>query len=655
VHDASFLQELLLVIAIAAAGVALFERLRLPTIAGYLLIGAIVGPGALGLAPDSARVRELAEFGVVFLLFEIGLELPLASLRRTGRAALVAGGLQMLLTLGLVALLSAAAGSDLRAALVLGGLVAMSSTALVVRVLRERGEMDAPHGRLSVSILLFQDLCVVPMMLALPILAAQVPLEPLALGATLAKTAAALVALFLLARFALPVVLDAVARLRSPELFSLVAFLVAGGSAVAADALGLTHAVGAFAAGLVLGSTPYAHQLTAELAPLRGVLLGLFFTAVGMLFDAGAAAHLLPRIAAFVAAVVPLKAAIVYGIATLVMRESPRVALLSGLALAQTGEFSFLLAARALDAGLLADDALQVFVAGSLVSLVATPFCVAAAPRLLARWLTPRSPRAGAAAEGEATRAGHVVVIGFGLTGRTLVRLLRLAHVPHLVIEGNARAVAIARRAGEPIVFGDATRLRVLEHAHVSTARLVAVAISDPVATRAAVSLIRAIAPDVPIVARTHYVAEVDALSAAGATVVVAEELEATLDLVGTSLRTLGVPSEVVARLSDELRAEGYELLRAPTAALLDPWLADLLAEGAPEWMVVPPGPADGRSIAELDIRARAGATVLAHDRAGAVRFNPPPDTRLAAGDRVLVLASAEAGARLRALLATGE
>lgn len=662
-HDASFLRELLLVIALATAGAALFERLRLPTIAGYLIMGALVGPGALGFAPDPERARALAEFGVVFLLFEIGLELPLEGLRRSARSAVLGGGLQMALTLLVVGGALALGGAALPQAIVLGGLVAMSSTALAMRLLADRAEVDAPHGRLSVGVLLFQDLCVVPFLIGLPILAGAVPLEATSLAREGARIAVALGAVALLSIFVLPRVLDVVARLRSRELFSLVSFLLAVGSAVAAEALGLTHAVGAFAAGLVLGASPYAPQLTAEIAPLRGVLLGIFFTAVGMLFDASEALRLWPQVLLFVVAVIPLKAAIVLGIALFVLRESPRTGILAGLALATTGEFSFLLAASASEAGLLAHDPLQVFLAGSLVSLVATPFLLAAAPGWIERWAArPAVPARAAPTEGAPPGSdvpvgaahGHVVVIGFGITGRTLTRTLKLSGIPFHVVEGNARAVATARRAGEPIVFGDATRLSVLRHVHPEAARLVAIAISDPLATRAVVRLVRSLAPRVPIIARTRYVAEADALHRAGATLVVAEEFEATLDLVSASLREVGVPSEGVARLADELRSEGYELLRAPALLALDPWLGDVLREGSPEWVVVPAGPAAGRTIAELDVRARTGATVVAHARGSATRINPPPDQRLEAGDRLLVLASADAGPRVRQLLSEG-
>jgi len=644
------LTKLLLVIAIAAVGVAIFERLRLPAIAGFLVMGALVGPGALGLAPSAEDVRGVAELGVVFLLFEIGLELPLAALRRAWRTALAAGGLQVGATILAVGGLALLAGRTRPAALVFGGLAAMSSTALAVRLLQERDELDAPHGRLSLYILLFQDLCVVPMLLGIPILAGAVPAAPGALGMALAKAVGALAVLFSAAYFVLPRVLDRVARLGSRDLFSLFAFLLALGAAVGAQWLGLTLAVGAFAAGLVLGSSPYAHQLVAEIGPLRGVLLGIFFTAVGMLFDAREAARLWPQVLVFVAAVLPIKAAVLYAVAVFALRHPPRVGVMTAAALSQTGEFSFVLIAAAQPFGLVSPDLQQIFISGSLLSLLATPLLLALATRFLA-WRARRAPEPDAPAH-EAPARAHVAIVGFGNTGRTLARVLRTVDIPYRVLEGNASTVAEARSAGEPIDFGDAARRATLERLELAEARLVAIAISDPLATRAAVSLTRALAPRVPIIVRTRYVVEVDELHDAGASVVVAEEFEATLDLLSSCLRTLGLPGEAVERLADQMRSEGYELLRAPPSRLLDPWLGELLRHGAPEWVEVPAGPAVGRSLAELALRTRTGASVLAVDNAAGIETNPPASVRFARGDRLLVLASADALAELRALLA---
>jgi CPA2 family monovalent cation:H+ antiporter-2 len=323
-------------LALAAAGAALFERLRLPSIAGFLVAGAVVGPGGLGLVADPSAVRTVAEAGVVFLLFEIGLELPIERLRRLLRRGLAAGALQVGVTLAATAGVAVALGVEGRSALALGALVAMSSTALVVRLLSERGELDAPHGQLAVAILLFQDLCIVPFLLAVPLLASEGPVGVAPILGALARAALVGAAFYALTRFALPRALAAAAGLRSREVFSLVAVLVVVGAAASAEGLGLGLAVGAFLAGLAASASPWGHQLFAEVLPLRGVLLGVFFTAVGMLLDVRMAWQHAGLVAALFAAATLLKAAVVAGTLGIVLRFGRRASVLAALALAQT-------------------------------------------------------------------------------------------------------------------------------------------------------------------------------------------------------------------------------------------------------------------------------------------------------------------------------
>ncbi len=648
----SFLEELLLILALATAGGAAFERLRLPPIAGFLVVGALVGPGGLGWIDDPARVRVLAELGVVFLLFEIGLELPLDRLRQMWRPALIAGALQVAITLAAVAAIAALLGAPPAAALVFGALVAMSSTALVMGVLSQRGEIDAPHGQLAIGILLFQDLCVVPFLLAVPILApaADASASEIAIAGLRAVVLLALFAV--VARFVLPVLLDRVARMRSREIFTMVAFLAVMGSAVVAEEIGLTLSVGAFIGGLVLSLSPYAHQVYAEVVPLRGVLLGIFFTAIGMLFDPGSAAQQWPAVLAYTAGVVVLKAGLVAAIVARALGLGPRLGILTGLSLAQTGEFSFVLAAVAGAAGLLDEELQQVFVAGSIATLAATPLLVAAAPRIASeiagRIAARREP--GAAQRAAPPPANHVLVIGFGMAGQTVARVLRSRGIPYTGVDANAGTVHSAIARGEPVVYADAARRTILARLGVRGARMVVVAINEPIATREIVTLVRSLAPHVPILARTHFVLDVDALAQAGATRVVVEELESTLELVGAMLRQFGVPEESVARFAAELREEGYVFLRTPET-ILDPWLAELLEGIAAEWVEVPASFRREATLAELAVREKTGASVVAVQRGGSANVSPTAGFAVRAGDRLLTVGGPAAIERLHRLL----
>ncbi|MBW2230102.1 MAG: cation:proton antiporter [Deltaproteobacteria bacterium] len=652
--ESTLLFELILLLALTATGLALFERLRLPAIAGFLVVGALAGPGALGLVADPNRVRALAEIGVIFLLFEIGLELPMERLKDLGRTALIAGGSQVTITLAVVAASAVALGLPPASAFVLGGLVAMSSTALVMRMLSDDGQIDSPQGQLAVSVLVFQDLSIVPLLLAIPFLAADDGSGAGDLALSVMRMVGALVVVLFIVRLGVPRILNRVAEAGSPDLFSLLALLIVLGSAVLAQQLGLTLAVGAFLAGVAATSSPYAQQLFSEVVPLRGVILGVFFTAVGMLFEPRALIDHAPLVGLYLITTIVLKTSVVAVASTLVLGHGLRVAVLAGLALSQTGEFSFVLAEAARSAGLLGETLYQVVLAGSILSLVVSPFILRVSPfvaEALTRWVEGTGddesvppPRASEVDE-------RILVFGYGPAGQTLTRLLRAIGAPYLVVDANARAVRRAREHGENIIFGDATRPTVLGRLSVDAARLIVVAISDPLATRRIVSRIRLIAPDTPILARTRFVGEVDLLEAAGASSVVAEEFEGSIEVVARALDLFKIPAGAIARFTEALREEGYGAIRSPAALPMDPWLVELLEEVGTEWIDAPARLAAGTTLASLDVRARTGASVLAVEHDGVSTTNPEPDFPIQPGDRLLVLGNKENLTRLVSLL----
>jgi CPA2 family monovalent cation:H+ antiporter-2 len=655
----SLLFEIILLLGLTAAGLAIFERLRLPAIAGFLVVGAIAGPGVLGLVPEPERVHTLAEFGVIFLLFEIGLDLPLERARRLWRESLLAGGIQVGLTLGAVFGCSLLLGLDAASAFVLGGVVAMSSTALVLRLLTDQGQVTSPHGRLTTSVLVFQDLSIVPLLLVVPMLAAPADASPLILINAVLKAVVALAVVYVVMRFAVPRVLNRMTRLRSTDLFSLLALLIVLGSAFLAEELGLTLAVGAFLAGMAASSSLYAQRLFSEVVPLRGVVLGIFFTAVGMLFDPVVVIDHAPVVLGILVASTLLKATIVTTICSLVLGHGLRISILTGIGLAQIGEFSFVLAAAAAAEGVLEPGLHQSIVAASSLSLILTPFLLRLAPAL-SDWASrlseglrramgedPGTPLCG----DRAGDPGRVIVIGFGPGGRTLVTLLRSLHIPYLIVDTNAGSVQEASALGEPIIYGDATSPAFLERLGVEGAKLVAIAISDPLATRRIVGRLRALAPEVPILARARFVFEVDALEDAGASQVVAEEFEGGLELVTQALGLFDYGPRAIRNFTDALREDHYGVMRSSPDLAIDPWLLELLHDEEPEWLTLPDGFRDGPSLAELDIRARTGASILAVERAGGVDSVPEAGFRLQSGDRLLVLGDPSSLESLRSLL----
>jgi CPA2 family monovalent cation:H+ antiporter-2 len=646
--------EGVLLLGLAAAGLAVTERLRMPSVVGFLIAGAVAGPEALGLVNDPENVRELAELGVVFLLFEIGLELPLERAKTLWREALLGGGFQVGATLCVFAVAAYGLGLGVPASLVLGAGVSMSSTAIVLRLLADEGQIDSPSGRLSVGMLLMQDLAIVPFLLIVPLLAGS-SAETGSLLLALARMAGALLLVGFGVWFLVPRLLDRVARNRGGELFSLFALLIVLGSALTAESLGLTLAVGAFLAGVAASGSPYAHHLFSEVVPLRGVLLGIFFTAIGMFFSPAQVAAAPGQLLLDVAAIMLGKTAIVLFAGMVLLRRSLRVSLEAGLSLAQMGEFAFVLLGVAGQAGVIEPVLQQRVVIASIVTLVLSPFLIRYAPAI-ASGITEALGHPGAEmpndvlSEGE-TPAHRVLVIGYGPAGRTLIRLLRALGVDFVAVDTNPSSALDAQKAGEPVIYGDATRPQLLRSLRVEEAQLIAVAISDPLATRRIVSRIRALAPDTPILARTRYVREVDPLSNAGANAVVAEEFEGSIELVARALEHFHVPMGAIGRFTDALREEGYEAIRAPATLPLDPWLVELLDQAGTEWVEVPPHVQDRPSLEGLDLRARSGGSVLVVERGGQRHTNPPPEFALEPGDRLLVLGSSEEIVGVRQLL----
>ena len=643
--------EVILLLGLTAAGLALFERLRLPAIAGFLVVGAIAGPGVLGVVPEPERVRALAEFGVIFLLFEIGLDLPFERARRFWKSAVLAGGLQVGLTLGLVFALARLFGMEPGPAFVLGGLVTMSSTALVLRLLSDQGQSSSPHGQVATSILIFQDLSIVPLLLVVPLLANEGAHSGSEIALALAKAVGAVAVVIFVVQFAVPRVINRIARVGSPDLFSLLTLLIVLGSAFLAEELGLTLAVGAFLAGVAASSSPYAEKLFSEVIPLRGVVLGIFFTAIGMLFEPSVVIEQAPLVVAILLATTVLKGGIIAGISGVVLGNGLRIGVLSGMALAQCGEFSFVLAESASKAGLLDESMHQAVLAASIISLLATPFFLRLAPTL-SDSIAHLVGHAIQSDEGEvrspschdrANDEGRVVIIGFGPAGRTLAQLLKTLQRSYVVIEANATTVSEGQNRGEPIVYGDAARPAFLERFGIVDSKLVVIAISDPVATRRVVARIRAMAPDTPILARARNVHEVDRLESAGATTVVAEEIEGSIELVRQALSLFQFDPKSIRNFTDALRDEDYGVIRSSSEIAIDPWLVELLQEEEREWVVVPDHFSGGKSLAELDIRARTGASIVAVDRMGAIDSVPHPAFNLRSGDRILALGAPKA------------
>lgn len=666
------LRDLVLVMGTSLISVILLGRLKVPTLVGFLAAGIVIGPGGFGLVKEMHSVEQLAEIGVVFLLFTIGLQFSVSDLLNLKRYVLLGGSLQMGATIAVVTVAGLAFAMSAREATYLGAMVAMSSTAILLRLLTERGEVGAPHGRFDLGVAIFQDLAVIPLILFLPLWAGTGADTGSAL-VTLGRTAGLLLALFIAARFLFPWFLERIVRTKSREAFTLATLLGALGTAWLCSQMGVSLSLGAFLAGIVLADSAYAHQVLSEVTPLKDALSSLFFASVGMFVDPMLWVREPALSLGLVAATIVIKVLVAAGAARL-LGLSRRAALLGGVGLAQIGEFSFVMAilGGAKEVGLFPDAYRPQFFSVAVLSMAATPFLL----RLASAWCDRRGmklveavrPAAGGGAaaaghDGDGHAGGghgaglgvedHVIVVGYGVSGRNVTRVLQRHHVHHVVLEMNPATVRRLKGEVEHIQYGDATQEETLRHAGVSDARVLVVAIPDPAAARQIVAVSRKLRPDLVILVRTRLVAEVEPLRRLGAQDVVAEEFETSLELAGRVLSAYGVSDRVVAREKGSIRRERYGMLLdgAPLPPPGDD-LDALLGELDVATLVVGAGSkAAGRSLREIDLRRETGVTVLVMSREGRTTANPDPDAGLAAGDLLTVLGTQEQLGAARGLL----
>ena len=493
-----FLADFVVILAAAIAVNLVSHRLRLPAVVGFLLTGLLIGPSGLALVADRATVQIFAEVGIVFLLFTVGLEFSPDRLREIRRPFFLGGPLQTLLTIGLVAALSAGAVGGLRRGFFLGFLVALSSTAVVLRIYADREQLDAPHGKLVIGILLFQDFLIVPMILVVPLLGGTAAGSGAAIALRLAIGVVVVGAVFAVARYVMPRLLELIAGMRAREVFVLGGLGACLAMALVTERLGFSMALGAFLAGIVLAESEYSHQLLAEMSPFRDVFMSLFFISVGMLLSLEFVVEHAAAVLAICAGLVVVKALLAFA-AVRLLRFPARTAAIVGLSLAQIGEFSFVLMRAGERAGLIGGDDVQYFLAASILSLLATPALIALAPRLGAM-LGGTAPPPAAAGE----LSGHTVLVGFGVNGRNLARVLRETGTGYVVVELSGDTVRAARAAGEPVLYGDATRREILRAAGIERARVAVFAISDLAAVRQAIRVARDLNPAIQIIVRTR-------------------------------------------------------------------------------------------------------------------------------------------------------
>jgi len=586
----------------------------------------------------------MAEIGVALLLFTIGLEFSLRRLLEMKRLVLLGGTLQVVVSILATTVIAYGLGRPVSQSIFFGFLFALSSTAIVLKTYIDRAEVDAPHGRAAVGILLFQDLSIVPMMLLVPILSGRNASSSSQIAITFATAIVAIAVIYLATRRLVPYLLHHIVRLRSPEVFISSVVLICLGTSFLTAQFGLSLALGAFIAGMVLSESEYNHQIIADILPFRDVFNSLFFISIGMLLSLSALASNIVVVIFWVAGLIVVKALITLAVVRL-LGYSLRIATMTALGLAQIGEFSFILAKTSVPEGLLSEVDYQRFLAASIISMIGTPFLIKAAPRIgyalqsLFGASSALEPNVASYQPEEDELKGHVIIVGYGFNGRNLAKVLRRTKVPYLVLELNADAVRSARAEGERVIYGDATRREVMHSVGIDDARVLVLAISDPVATRHTVWLGREMNPEIHIIVRTRYMSEITDLRELGSDEIIPEEFETSIEIFSRVLTKLGTPRHIIQQQVAAIRSEGYEMLRLPTLPMVE--LIDIgqaLRSSATETFIVPPDSrAAGQTIGKLQLRTKTGVSVIAVIHDGTTEINPGPETKID-GDDVLVL-----------------
>lgn len=640
------LQDILILLGFSVAIVFVLQKLKLPSIIGFLLTGIIIGPYGLSLINAVEQVEILSEVGVILLLFVIGMELSIKQLVSIKKTVFIGGFLQVGITVGVAALVYNLLGNSWSESVFVGFLFSLSSTAIVLKTLQDRQELSAPHARNALAILIFQDIIVVPMMLITPMMAGESTDIGMSILMLLFKSGIVIVITYISARYVVPRLMHAVAKTNSKELFLLVTITLCFAIAFLTSEIGLSLALGAFIAGLIVSESEYSHQATSIILPFRELFTSFFFVSVGMLLDLNFFLNNVPIILLLVLIVLIVKSSIT-AIAVGILKYPTRTALLTGLSLFQVGEFAFILSKVGIEYNLLSPQTNQYFLSVSIVSMILTPFVIIFSENIAGRFMgIPKKLGiekvlvSGSNIEeiAEVNLENHLVIIGYGINGSNLAKAATASNIPFIVIEMNAATVKREKEKGLPIIFGDATQDHILETVHLSSARAAVIAISGNFATQSIIKNIRSHSDSLYLVVRTRYVAETSELLALGADEVIPEEFETSIQIFEHILQNFLVPEDDIDQLIEKVRADNYQLFKGDLKrpkTYRPSELADFnitcLRMSADSNKII------GKSLKELNLRAKYGINILSIKRKNEMLESIQPDEIIKQGDIIYI------------------
>lgn len=657
-----YLYDIIVIFAFAVIIIAIGNRLRIPGIVGFILTGILIGPYGFGLIHEPQIVDVLAEIGIIFLLFTIGMQFSFKTLYEMRKIVLVGGSLQVLLTIGATMAISYFFGVPTAQALFFGFLVCHSSTAITLKIYQDRADIDSPHARVTLGVSIFQDIITIPMLIALPILAGETSDVTGALLNTGVTLALLFAAVFAISSFVIPRFMNRITSTRSPEIFLLSIILICFVVTYITASVGLSLALGAFLAGLTLSESEYFHQAFASILPFRDIFTSFFFISIGMLLNLGFVIGSPFIIIALVVGVIVVKA-VIAGLSTLVIGHSLRTSVLAGLALANIGEFAFILSIPGKGYGLFTESSEQIFLAVTVLTMSLTPLAIAIGPRaadFFCRFPIGERFKKGCVADTThpvTSLKDHLVIVGYGLNGRNLAKAANVGGIPYVVIDLNPDTVSREHKSGENIFYGDATNAGILFHANIEQARILVIVINDPLSTRAITSLARGMNPHLFIIVRTRFLTEVKRLRDLGADEVIPEEFETSVEIFTRVLKKYLIPETTIDRFVQDVRADTYQMLRNPpeTSATLDDLKINLPNLAIHTLLVEPESDASSRTLGDLNVRKEYSVSVLAIKRNGEVIENPSGEIDLEPGDEAIVIGVPEKIVLLAKLFSRGK
>lgn len=635
-----FFKELLIILGFSIPVIYIFNKIKLPSIIGFLITGIIIGPSGLKLINDTAEIQFMAQIGVAFLLFTIGIEIQLSRFLKDLSEILLTGGLQILCTFIVGMFIGISMQLSVSQSVFIGFVLTHSSSALILKLLNDRSDEDSPQGKISIGVILSQDLMVVPMMLLIPFLAGGSGPDALMIIWRLVKSILIIIVILVAARYVIPIVLESLVNMRMRDVLVIISVVIAMGIAWITESLGLSMAIGAFLAGLALSDTDFTHQIISDINPFRDVFLSVFFVSLGMILNIDFLRANTGYILLMSFGIIVIKAAIVFGLVSL-LKYPLRTALLSGVMLAQIGEFSFVLASHGLQQNVISGFVYQGFIGASVLTFIATPLLVSLTYYLLAR----RSVVENIPSDGhnKLHLDNHVIICGMGLNGKNLVRVLKNTGIKYVIVDLNYRNIKEAKAKGDNnVIWGDASNTEILKSAGIDFARVIVIAISDRFLTKRCVYVAKSIKPDLHVIVRTKYVADIDELIKLGADNIIPEEYETSIQIFSRVLRMFHVPNSIILAQGNIIRNKSYGVFREVrfTEEAFEQ-INQILAQGTIETCYIASGNAIvGQSIKDLNLRARTGATILNIIRDNKTITHPSSEFIFREADQLVVFGS---------------